>query len=193
MLPHFITESFHAKQSGIIFLGCYYYLVVSFHLGIHPVYALYIGGGKLMMVCKCEWFDVLCVWLKVHYHLLRRCYSGKEQHVGVFIYGRQFPVWSAVYGFQVSILQRSEEKLLIWIEIHGLCYNSELHRLKVLRAFRNDNDVCSRLSAFRFPQSSCRQQLVVHDEPVVVYEQYVYSRFYIPVLEGIVEKYYIGV
>ena len=81
-----------------------------------------------------------------------------------------------------------EEELLVGIEAHGLGDDAELHRFQILRTFRDDHDVGAVLALYRFPESSCRQQLVVDDQTVVVDEQDVDARFHIAVLEGIVEE-----
>ena len=83
MAPYLVAESVHAKQSGIVFLCCYNYLVVAVHSFKCGIYPLYIRCRKLVMVGKGHWRDVLRVWLEVYYHLPWRSNSRKEQHVRV--------------------------------------------------------------------------------------------------------------
>ena len=101
--------------------------------------------------------------------------------------------FAAIEWLQVTVLQCGEEQLLVGIEIEGLGEHPELHRLEVGGAFRDDHDVGPGLSALGLAQPSGRQQLVVDDEPVVVYEQDIDAGLHVAVLVGIVEQDDIGV
>ena len=81
-----------------------------------------------------------------------------------------------------------EEELLVGIEAHRLGDDAKLHGFQVLRTFRDNHDVGTVLAHNRFSESSCRQQLVIDNQAVVVDEQDVDARFHIAVLEGIVEE-----
>ena len=81
-----------------------------------------------------------------------------------------------------------EEELLVGIEAHRLGDDTELHGSQVLRTFRDNHDVGAVLAHNRFSESSCRQQLVIDNQTVIVDEQDVDARFHIAVLEGIVEE-----
>ena len=74
------------------------------------------------------------------------------------------------------------------IEVHGFGQHTEFHRLQIFWTLGDDDDVCSVLTAQRFTQSSCRQHLVVDDQTVIIYQEDVDARFYIPVLESIIEQ-----
>ena len=81
-----------------------------------------------------------------------------------------------------------EEELLVGIEVHGFGDDAELHRLQVLRTFRDDHDVGPVLALHGLPQSSCRQQRVVDHQSVVVDEQDIDARLHIAMLEGVVKE-----
>ena len=65
MSPYLVAESVHAKQSGIVFLCCYYYLVLAVHSFKCGIYLLYIRCRELMMVGKGHWGDILRIGLEV--------------------------------------------------------------------------------------------------------------------------------
>ena len=61
-----------------------------------------------------------------------------------------------------------EIELLVRIEVHGFGKYTKLHRLQVFGALRDDHDVCTALAIETLTQPSCRQELVVDDQPVIV-------------------------
>ena len=89
---------------------------------------------------------------------------------------------------QVVVFKTGEIEPLEWIQVHRLGYHTEFHRLEVMRTFCDYHDVSPVLAAKRFTKSACRQQFVVDDKAVVIHQQDVYSRFDVPVLEGVVEQ-----
>jgi len=78
--------------------------------------------------------------------------------------------------------------MLIRIEVHSPGDDAVFHGLQGRRAFGDDDDVCAVLARHRLTETPGRQQLVIDNQPVIVYEQDVDAGFDITVLEGIVEQ-----
>ena len=92
------------------------------------------------------------------------------------------------YRQQLSIVYRCEEQLLVRIEVHGLGDNTVLHGLEVLGALGDNDNISTILAVQWLTQSAGRQQLVIDNQAVIVYQQDVDARFDIAVLEGIVKQ-----
>ena len=144
------------------------------------------------MVAESQRFDVGSIGLQVVYHLLGRGNACEQQHMTVFqlVQGQLFVM---IEGLERIVSERGEIEALEGEEIHSLDKDAEVDGRQRLGTLCDDDDVGAMLTAERLAQPSGRQQPVVDDEAVVVYQQDVDARTHVAVLEGIVEKHHVGV
>ena len=151
-----------------------------------------VATRERMMVAESQRFDVGSIGLQVVYHLLGRGNACEQQHMTVFqlVQGQLFVM---IEGLERIVSERGEIEALEGEEIHSLDKDAEVDGRQRLGTLCDDDDVGAMLTAERLAQPSGRQQPVVDDEAVVVYQQDVDARTHVAVLEGIVEKHHVGV
>ena len=139
-----------------------------------------------MMVAEGQRHQLCYQWRKVVNHLFRRGNTRQQQ----YILSRQVRQRSgfAEQGLWRSIVYCREKELLIGIEVHRLGNDAILHRLQVFRTFGHYDDVGTVFTVEGFTQPASRQQLVVDDKAVIVYQQDVDARLDVAMLEGIVQQ-----
>ena len=81
--------------------------------------------------------------------------------------------------------------MLVGVEVNSFSNDTILHGLEVLRTLSDDDDVGAVLAGEWLAQSACRQQSVIDYQAMVIHQEYIYARFDIAVLEGVVEQYYV--
>ena len=157
-----------------------------------------------MMVGKGEWSQLLDNRIQVVRHLLRRGNACQKQHmvafelrqsrsrrnIGSLIVISSLSIIKHLGLFedrlQLTIVNGSEEQLLIGIEAHCLSDDTILHGFEVLGAFGDNHDIRAILSTQWFAQSASRQQCIIDNQSVIIYQQDVDARFDLAMLEGII-------
>ncbi len=187
MLADLVAQAFHVLQTCLILLGGDDALRRR-HVSEGAVYQVDILLAEGMMISEDQGSQVWCQGCQVVFQLLGRGYAGQQQHVGVLQVGQLGHLAPGLLedAAQCTIFQGGEEELLVGIECHGFRDDAILHGFQLLGTFGHDDDVCPVLAVEGLAQPSRRQQLVIDDESVVVYQQDIDAGFDIAVLEGVI-------
>ena len=122
------------------------------------------------MVAKSHLLYVFHLRCQVNHHLLGRCYTREQQHMPVFQLVELHGFLWLEESLQLAIFQCGEEKVLIGIKVHSLGEHSIINGFKVMRTFCYYHNVGPGLPLLRLSEPSGRQQLIIYNESVIVYE-----------------------
>ena len=186
VLFHLLTQFLGFCESG----GVFFCRDDDFGFGHSRVSAVDVFDilvGKGMMIPKGDRLYLPAMRFEVGHDLFWRCNTCQQHHVMALdrFSGHSLLVEDTV---QVAVINSGEIQILEWEKVHCLGQHPKLHRFQILGAFGDDDDIGPVFSVKRFTQSAGGQQLVVDNQPVIVYQQYADARFHIPMLESVVEQ-----
>ena len=170
MLPYLIVKSFKVLKTCTVFICSNDH--TRLRQGLESlVDALCVLGLEEMVIGKSQRGDRPTLFLQIALHLQRRGYAREQQHILSRQWRRPTGEWRCLLredGNRRVVIDAGEIELLVRIEVHGFGKYTKLHRLQVFGALRDDHDVCTALAIETLTQPSCRQELVVDDQPVIV-------------------------